>query len=150
MGRATNRHDDCFPPAGSRIDDAGITGRCIMEFAVGLAQLLLAFVFMVVGGLMFGLEPSADGLRLRAWAPSMPSLTLKLAGVAEFAAGVAVLAPLAFDLPALSAAVGASIMVLAAVITVVIQIQRRSPGRLLLSLTLAALATFVLQHYLGA
>ena len=120
-----------------------------MEFAVGLAQLLLSFVFMMVGGLLFGLDPATVGARLRAWAPGLPSLPLKAAGVVEFAAGVAVLAPLAFDTPAGLAAVGASIMVLAATVAVVVQIQRRSPGRLLLSLALAAVATFVLHHYSG-
>ena len=121
-----------------------------MEYAVGLAQLLLSFVFMLVGGFLFGLEPATVGARLRGWAPSLPALPLKAAGVVEFAAGVAVLAPLAFDMPAGSEAAGATVMVLAAAITLVIQVQRRSPGRLLVSFVLAALATFVLQHHLGA
>ena len=120
-----------------------------MEFAVGLAQLLLSFVFMMVGGLLFGLEPAAVGVRMRAWAPSLPALPLKAAGIVEFAAGVAVLTPLAFDMPAGSEAAGAGVMVLAAAITLVSQVQRRSPGRLLMSLALAALATFVLQHHMG-
>lgn len=114
-----------------------------LEFAGGLSQLLLGFVFMNVGGLKFGLTKADLMEQGAAWMDDIPEFGLRMLGSLEVMAGVAVLLPLAFDLPRSLVATGAAFMVVVMAGALVAHLRRGEWGRMLLNVALAGMAAFV-------
>lgn len=120
-----------------------------LEFANGLSQLLLGFVFMNVGGLKYALGRQGFAGRAGHWMDDIPEFGLRMLGALEVMAGAAVVLPLVFNLPAALVTTAAAFMILVMVGGTVVHLRRSEWGRLVLNLALAAMAAMVLLTYPG-
>lgn len=120
-----------------------------MDFVSGMSRLVLGWVFLVVGGLQVFLAKTEAVRLLGGWARGYSPFALKLMGVAELAAGAAVVLPLIVTFPdGVQAATGVAIILIMGS-SMIVYARRRQYLRFTASCLLAGLSGFNLHWVLA-